>query len=55
MGLPVTAWPCGRVAAVQENGVRAAGGSDDGPIADNLRAALVTLRKLDVTVNRWPS
>ena len=55
IGLPVTAWPYGRVTAVQENGLRAAGGSDDEPIADNLRAALATLRKLDVTVNRWPS
>jgi hypothetical protein len=53
--LTVTAWPYGRVAAVQENSVRAAGGVDDKSIADNLRAALATLRKLDVTVNRWPS
>jgi len=55
IGLPVTSWPYGRVAAVVENGVRAAGGSDDKPIADNLTAALATLRKLDVAANRWPS
>ena len=63
--LPVAAWPYGRVAAVQETSLRAvsaeagssavADGSDDKSIADNLKAALATLRKLDVTVNRWPS
>ena len=55
IGLPVAAWPYGRVAAVQEIALRAAGGGDDKPIADNLRAALTTLRRLDVAVNRWPS
>jgi hypothetical protein len=55
VGLPVTAWPYGRVAAVQENGVRAAGGSDDVSIPDNLSAALATLKKLDIAANRWPS
>ena len=55
IGLPVTAWPYGRVAAVQENSIRAGDRSDDKPIADNLEAALAILKKLDVTVDRWPS
>jgi hypothetical protein len=54
LGLPMNAWPYGRVAAVQQNGVRAAGDSDDELIADNLKAALTTLKKLDVTMNQWP-
>ena len=44
-----------RVAAVQENSIRAGDRSDDKPIADNLEAALAILKKLDVTVDRWPS
>lgn len=53
--LPVTAWPYGRVAAVQENGIRAADRSDDQPIAHNLRTTLAILNALQVTVDRWPS
>ena len=65
IGLPVTAWPYGRVAAVQEIGIRAGDRSGDNlsavalaeaeAIADNLEAALTILKKLDVTVDRWPS
>ena len=55
IGLPLTAWPYGRVAAVQEISIRAGDRSDDKPIADNLDAALVILKKLDVTVDRRPS
>jgi hypothetical protein len=55
IGLPVTAWPYGRVAAVQENSIRAGDRSDDKPIADNLEAALAILKKLDVRVDRWAS
>lgn len=50
--LPVSDWPYGRVIAVQEQPVRA--GDDDKPIAENLHAALVVLRRLDLTVDRWP-
>jgi hypothetical protein len=53
--LPVTAWPYGRVVAVQEIGIRAADRSDDKPIADNLDVTLATLKTLQVTVERWPS
>jgi hypothetical protein len=55
IGLPITAWPYGSVAAVQEISIRAGDRSDDKPIADNLEAALATLKKLDVTADRWPS
>lgn len=55
IALPVTAWPYGRVAAVQEISIRAGDRSDDKPIAGNLDAALAILKKLDVTVDRWPS
>ena len=52
--LPVTAWPYGKVVAVQENGDRA-DKSDDKPIADNVAAARATLKKLGVTFDKWPS
>jgi hypothetical protein len=53
--LPVTAWPYGRLVAVQEPSIRRGERSDDEPIADNLAAAIATLKSLDVTVHRWPS
>jgi hypothetical protein len=53
--LPLTAWPYGRVIAVQENSIRAGDRSDDKLIADNLEAALAILKKLKATVDRWPS
>lgn len=52
--LPLTAWPYGRVVALQEIGVRAADRSDDKLIADNLEVALAILKKLKATVDRWP-
>ena len=52
--LPITAWPYGKVVAVQENGNRA-DKSDDKPIADNVAAARATLKKLGVTFDKWPS
>jgi hypothetical protein len=52
--LPVSDWPYGKVIAVAEQHLRAGDGRDDKPIADNLNAALVVLRKLDLTVDRWP-
>jgi hypothetical protein len=54
MELPVTAWPYGKVVAVQENGDRA-DRSDDKPIADNVAAARATLKKLGLTFDKWPS
>jgi hypothetical protein len=53
--LPVTAWPYGRVVAVQDIGVRAADRSDEQPIADNRSVTLAILKTLQVTVERWPS
>jgi hypothetical protein len=55
IALPVTAWPYGRVVAVQEISIRAGERSDDKPIAGNLDAALAIVKKLDVAVARWPS
>ena len=52
IGLPVTAWPYGRVVAVQEMSIREADRSDDKSIADNLEVALAILKKLDVTVDK---
>ena len=53
--LPVSAWPYGRVAVVQEIGIGAADRSDDKSIADNLAAALAILKALNVKVERWPA
>jgi hypothetical protein len=53
--LAVTAWPYGRVVAVQDIGIRAADRSDQESIADNLNATLAILKTLQVTVERWPS
>jgi len=55
VGLPISAWPYGRVAAVQEVGIREPDRSDDKSIAANLEAVLAILKKLDITVDRWPS
>lgn len=52
--LPVTAWPYGKVVAVQENGDRT-DKSDDKPIADNVASVRATLKKLGVTFDKWPS
>ena len=51
--LPVTAWPYGRVVAVQEDSIRVPE-RDDKPIADNLNATLAILKRLQVRVERWP-
>jgi hypothetical protein len=50
--LPVTAWPYGRVVAVQETGPRNLG--DDKPIRDNFYATLAMLKTLRVTIETWP-
>jgi hypothetical protein len=51
--LPKSAWPCGRVAAVQEAGLR--GLHDDAPIAENLRTVKRFLKKLAIKMDPWPS
>jgi len=53
--LPATAWPYGRVVAMQDIGIRAADRGDEQPIADNRNVALAGLKRLQVTVERWPS
>ena len=53
--LPVAAWPYGRVVAVFEPSIRAGDGSDEKPVADNLKVALEILKKLEITADRWPS
>lgn len=53
--LPSTAWPYGLVVAVQENGVRAVGGSDDARINKNRDDLLRLLREAGVQVDLWPS
>ena len=51
--LPPSAWPYGRVVAVTENGVRAAG--DDVPIRKNRAIVAGTLESLHVLINWIPS
>jgi hypothetical protein len=53
--LPVTAWPYGRVAAVQEIGLHPADLSDGWQIVDNRNVTLAILKTLQVTVEGWPS
>ena len=53
--LPITAWPYGRVVAVQDIGLRSGDGSDEQPIADNRNVTLAILKTLHITVERWPS
>lgn len=55
LGLPITAWPYGRIVAVQEIGLGPVDGSDLKPIADNLATTLTILKYLNVTANRWPN
>lgn len=51
--LSTSAWPYGRVAAVQELGITS--GNDDFLIKDNLAQVLKILKRLDVRANMWPS
>ena len=53
--LPVTAWPYGRVAAVQDIGLHPADLSDGPAITNNRNATLAILKTLEVTVEGWPS
>lgn len=55
LGLPVAAWPYGRVAAVQDIGLHPADLSDGPAIANNRNLTLAVLQALDVTPERWPS
>ena len=55
VGLPVTAWPYGRVVLASDIGLRQADRSDDEPIRRNHDAAEKVLKALDVEVDWWPS
>ena len=54
VALPVSAWPYGAVAAVEEMHLRAVDGADDAAIKTNLDDALAVLKALKVRANRWP-
>ena len=51
--LPKSAWPCGKVAAVQEAGLR--GLHDDAAITENLKKVKRILKRLAVRMDPWPS
>ena len=51
--LPVTAWPYGRVIAIQEMGIRS--GDDDEYIATNKAKVESVLKSLGIRNNGWPS
>jgi hypothetical protein len=53
--LPLTAWPYGRVVAVQDISIFSGARSDDELIAKNREAALSILKRLRVEVERWPA
>jgi hypothetical protein len=53
--LPVTAWPYGRVVAMQDIGLRRADLSDGPAIANNRNLTVAILKTLEVTVEGWPS
>ena len=52
MTLPSTAWPYGRVVAIQPSGL--GGSGDRTPIARNMQAAQDVLKALPVVINPWP-
>jgi len=53
--LPATAWPYGRVVAVQDIGLHPADLSDGPAIANNRSVTLAILKTLEVTAEGWPS
>jgi hypothetical protein len=53
--LPVTAWPYGRVVAMQDIGLHPSDLSDGPAITNNRNVTLAILKTLEVTVERWPS
>jgi hypothetical protein len=52
MTLPSTAWPYGRVVAIQPSGL--GGSGDRTPIARNMQIAQDVLKALPVVVDPWP-
>jgi hypothetical protein len=53
VALQVSAWPYGRVVAVQDASLRAGDLSEGKSIADNRNRALATLKQLGITVDSW--
>jgi hypothetical protein len=53
VALQVSAWPYGRVVAVQDASLRAGDPSEGKSIADNRNRALATLKQLGITVDSW--
>ena len=51
--LPYTAWPYGKIVAVQELGIRS--GDDDQKIKEVLAEVLSILQKMNIEISRWPS
>jgi hypothetical protein len=51
-GLPVEAWPYGKVVAVQEIGIRS--DDDDKAIEQNRKYAKEVLEGLDIKIEWWP-
>ena len=52
--LPVTAWPLGRIVAVQETGIRS-GHQDNQAIESKRNELRQMLESLEIAVNWWPS
>jgi hypothetical protein len=55
VGLPVNAWPYGRVVEVQDIGIRQPEGVDDEPIRQNHQAAEKILKDLGIVIDWLPS
>jgi hypothetical protein len=55
VGLPVKAWPYGRVVLASDIGLRQADRSDDSSIRENHDRAETILKALNIEVDWWPS
>lgn len=53
--LPLTAWPYGRVVAVQDIGLHPADLSDGPAITNNRNLTVAILKTLEIAVEGWPS
>ena len=53
VGLPLSAWPYGRVIGIMENPIR--GANDDELVKQNKAKTEKVLESLGLTINRWPS
>jgi hypothetical protein len=51
--LPGRAWPCGRIVAAQENGLRS--GNDDAAIKEDASRVKGILNELKIEIDWWPS